>query len=75
MITKLSNPFYLPETTDKVLLLNFTISQENLQDRILGNYFIKNIHQLIKMIFIFIWFFQTQHRQNVVLPNGTKRVH
>ena len=34
--TKLANPHYLPEISTKVVLLNFTITQEGLQDQMLG---------------------------------------
>ncbi|CAF1010390.1 unnamed protein product [Adineta steineri] len=36
MTTKLRNPHYLPETAVKVVLLNFMITFEGLQDQILG---------------------------------------
>jgi len=34
--TKLSNPHYMPETAVKVTLLNFMITQDGLQDQLLG---------------------------------------
>ena len=34
--TKLSNPHYMPETSVKVTLLNFMITQDGLQDQLLG---------------------------------------
>jgi dynein heavy chain len=34
--TKLPNPHYLPETAVKVTLLNFMITQDGLQDQLLG---------------------------------------
>jgi len=36
MTTKLPNPHYAPETAVKVTLLNFTITQEGLEDQLLG---------------------------------------
>ncbi|KAG8459526.1 hypothetical protein KFE25_012861 [Diacronema lutheri] len=36
MTTKLANPHYAPETSVKVTLLNFTITQEGLEDQLLG---------------------------------------
>ena len=36
MTTKLRNPHYLPEVAVKVTLLNFMITQEGLQDQLLG---------------------------------------
>ena len=36
MATKLPNPHYAPETAVKVTLLNFTITQEGLEDQLLG---------------------------------------
>ncbi|GAA51425.1 dynein heavy chain 7 axonemal [Clonorchis sinensis] len=36
MTTKLRNPHYLPETAVKVTLMNFMITQEGLQDQLLG---------------------------------------
>jgi dynein heavy chain len=36
MTTKLRNPHYLPETAVKVVLLNFMITFEGLQDQLLG---------------------------------------
>lgn len=34
--TKLRNPHYLPELATKVLLLNFMITPEGLEDQLLG---------------------------------------
>jgi len=34
--TKLRNPHYLPELSTKVTLLNFMITQEGLEDQLLG---------------------------------------
>jgi dynein heavy chain len=34
--TKLRNPHYLPEISTRVLLLNFMITQEGLEDQLLG---------------------------------------
>ena len=34
--TKLANPHYMPEISTKVVLLNFTITQEGLEDQMLG---------------------------------------
>jgi dynein heavy chain len=34
--TKLRNPHYLPEVATKVLLLNFMITPEGLEDQLLG---------------------------------------
>lgn len=36
MTTKLANPHYPPETSVKVTLLNFTITQDGLEDQLLG---------------------------------------
>lgn len=36
IMTKLRNPHYLPELSTKVTLLNFMITQEGLQDQLLG---------------------------------------
>jgi len=36
MTTRLRNPHYLPEVATKVLLLNFMITPEGLEDQLLG---------------------------------------
>jgi dynein heavy chain len=36
MTTKLRNPHYMPEVATKVLLLNFMITLEGLEDQLLG---------------------------------------
>lgn len=47
--TKLRNPHYLPEISTRVLLLNFMITLEGLEDQLLGIVVAKERSGLIKV--------------------------
>lgn len=50
--TKLRNPHYLPEISTKVLLLNFMITLEGLEDQLLGIVVAKEMYEPTYIEFI-----------------------